>query len=320
MFNGNLRTGERLTAAHRDATVQDAIAKDVFKGVELQDSWTQEPDRSLTTFVTNRSIGTDFALRFSRNVFCARVPVTEEVMGEVIAFLNDKNTEYATGNADYNWNLLADNCVHTVRNALAAASVWPPLSVLETKIRHLFNLAVPANEFVNLAILGAEGPLGDFREIEADDSARDALRDFRWLPTRQGALVKTLLVHQPNDIFETQFRLFAVQSPLRMGKTANVMRLLSDPRFVDLDSNLRYFRDSYDAILANQYYRRAPLASVRGTPYRRVGRLHLDYIQTQRNEVEGLLARLAAYDATPNASHGEYGTLGPVGPGVYDDE
>jgi hypothetical protein len=249
--------------------------------------------------VANHSITADFALQFARNVFCARIPVTEPVLNEVIAFLNDKNQEYATGKADYNWSLLANNCVHTVRNALAAANMWSPVSVLGIKIRHLFRLAVPANEFVNMAALGTEGPIDDYQQIQAEGALRDALHDFRWLPTRHGALLKTLPVHEPNDIYNSQFRLFAVQSPLSMGTTASAVRLLSDPRYVDLKSNLLYFRDKYDAILAAHDYSIDRLASVRGTPYRRVERLHYDYIQAQRQEVEGMLGRLSKLENVP---------------------
>jgi hypothetical protein len=45
------------------------------------------------------------------------------MLDEVIAFLNDKNREYAEGDAHYNWSVWADNCVHTLRNALAAANI-----------------------------------------------------------------------------------------------------------------------------------------------------------------------------------------------------
>lgn len=317
-FNGGLKPGETLTAARRDATVQEAIARDVFKGVEFHDRWTRGPDRSLATYVTDESIGTDFALQFSRNVFCSRVPVTEDALDEIIAFLNDKNYEYATGKADYNWHLLADNCVHTVRNALAAANFWSPISVLQTKLQSLFNLAVPANEFVNLGVLGAAGPLDDYRDIQNEGPSRDALHDFHWLPTRHGALVKTLPVHEPNEVYQTRFRLFAVQSPFRMGKTASAVELLSDPRFVDLPTNLRTFRDRYDAILANHDYVVDPLASVRGTPYRRVERLHLAYIQAQRDEVDEMIRQIEAYDAVPGAPKGETTLLGPVA--VGDDD
>ena len=292
-YNGHLDPGERLTRARFDTTVREAIDKGVFDGVDLHPGWTTRPDQKLEDFVAERSIGTDFALQFSRNLFCARVPVPEPVLDEIIAFLNDKNYEYATGEADYNWNLLADNCVHTVRNALAAANVWSPISVLEIKIRHLLNPAVPANEFVNLALLGAEGPLEDYEQIQGEGAPRDALHEFKWLPTRHGALLKTLPVHAPNDVYDTEFRLFAVQSPFRMGKAADTVRLLSDPRHVDLGTNLRHFRARYDAILAEHDDRGDRFASVRGTPYRRVERLHHDYIQAQRLEVEALLNRLS---------------------------
>jgi hypothetical protein len=292
-FKGHVQPGERLTQSHVDATVRAAIEKGVFSGVELHPGWTRRREWTLEEFVADQSIGTDFALQFSRNVFCARVPVTEPVLDEVIAFLNDKNEEYATGEADYNWSLLANNCVHTVRNALAAANLWSPMSVREVKIRHLFNLAVPANEFVKLAILGADGPLDDYRDVQGDGPPRDALHEFRWLPTRHGALVKTMPVHTPNDIYTTDFQLFVVQSPFSMAKTAHAVRLMSDSRYAHLKSNLLHFRDRYDRILKDHEYRIDRLASVRGTPYRRVGRLHLDHIEAQRRDVDGLLAQLA---------------------------
>jgi hypothetical protein len=159
-FRGNLAPGWRLTRAHFDATVREVIRRGVFHGVELHDYPTTDgAERSLEDFVAHHSIGTDLALQFARSVFCARVPVTEPMLEEVTDFLNDKNREYAQGEADYNWSLLAANCVHTLRNALAAANVWTPLSVQMVKLLHLFDLAVPANEFVNLAELGTEGKI-----------------------------------------------------------------------------------------------------------------------------------------------------------------
>lgn len=157
-------------------------------------------ERSLEDFIGRQSPATDFALRFARTVFCARMPVTEEMLVEVMDLLNELNREYATGEADYEWSGLSDNCVHTLRNALAAASIWTPTSVGVVKLRQLFNLAVPANEFVNLARLGAEGPLDDYGKVYGERVHRDALIDFGWLPTRQGALVKALPVHAENDL------------------------------------------------------------------------------------------------------------------------
>ena len=301
-FSGNLKPGERVTQTYVDATVQDALDKGVFDGVELHPGWERNGNTTLREFVADRSITTDFALQFARNVFCARVPVTEPVLDEVIAFLNDKNREYATGKADYNWHVLADNCVHTVRNALAAANVWSPISVLQTKILSLFHLAVPAHEFVNLAILGSEGPLDDYREVYGEDASRDSLQDFKWLPTRHGALVKTLPVHEANDIFSTDFRLFVVQSPFRMGRTGEAIRLLSEKRNVELEANLRYFLGRYNNILGEYREQLDGLATVRGSPYRRFGRLYYSYIQQQRDDVEAKLAQLAALQSSPAAA------------------
>jgi hypothetical protein len=292
VFNGNLKPGERLTREHFDKTVKLAIARGVYDGVEFHPGWKSSPESTLEEYVANHSVSADFALQFARNVFCARVPVPEPVLNEIIAFLNDKNIEYATGKADYNWNLVSNNCVHTVRNALAAANIWSPVSVLGVKIRHLFRLAVPANEFVNLALEASEGPLDSYREIQADGPARDALHEFHWLPTRHGALLKTLPVHEPNDIYNTAFRLFSVQSPLTMARTSDAVRLLSEAPNVDLKLNLERFRDRYDAILAARDEVSDRMASVRGSPYRRAERLHHEYIQAQRHDVDLLLSRL----------------------------
>jgi len=168
--------------------------------------------------------------------------------------------------------------------------------VRAVKFRQIFNLAVPANEFVNLAELGTKGDIEDYREIQRNGPERDALHEFHWLPTRHGALLKTLPVHEPNDLYDTTFRLFTLQSPFRMGKTQRAIDLLSDQRFVQLDANLRYFQQKYDTILTSRDEERDMLSSVRGSPYRRVERLYYEYIETQRAEVAGMLDRLSSLE------------------------
>jgi len=295
-YQGNLKFGEPLTQARFETAVRNAVSKGIYKGVRLHASPSVGADPNLEEFISKEGIGTDLALQFARSVFCARLPITAPMLDEIISFLNDKNREYFEGEADYNWDVWADNCAHTLRNALAAANIWSPLSVRAVKFRQIFNLAVPANQFVNLAELGTQGNIGDYREIQRDGPERDALHEFHWLPTRHGALLKTLPVHEPNDLYDATFRLFTLQSPFGMGRTQRAVDLLSDGRFVRLDANLRYFHEKYDAILAGHDERRDMLASVRGTPYRRVERLYYEYIKTQRAEVEGMLNRLAALE------------------------
>lgn len=296
-FEGLAGPGERITEALVERTVQHAIGLGIFDGVDLHPPYDAADPVSLRDFVATHSAGTDYALRYARNVFCARIPITDGQLDEVIAFLNDKNIEYATGEADYNWNLFNHNCVHTVRNALAAANVWTAISVGEVKLRALMNLAVPANEFVNLALRGADGPLDDPDAIMADGPARDALHEFGWLPQRHGALAKFLPARAENDMFDPGFRLFAVQSLLRMGFTAKAVRLMSDPIHTDLESNLRHFVGRYAEIEARSGRAHDPMITVRGDPLRRAGRLHLDYVRAQRADAAAKLDAVMALKA-----------------------
>ena len=301
-YQGNLKLGEPLTQAHFDATVHDVVSKGVYNGVQFHTSPSTAADASLENFIAEEGIGTDLALQFARSVFCARLPITEPMLHEIIDFLNDKNREYAEGAADYKWSVWADNCAHTLRNALAAANIWPPLSVRAVKFRQLFNLAVPANEFVNLAMQGTESDIDDYQEIQHDGPRRDTLHEFHWLPTRHGALLKTLPIHEPNELYDTTFRLFTLQSPFRMGRTQHTIDLLSDDRFVNLGANLHYFHDKYASILAGHDERHEMLTSVRGTPYRRVERLFYEYVKTQLAEVDSMLVRLSTLEDRGDAA------------------
>jgi len=95
------------------------------------------------------------------------------------------------------------------------------------------------------------------------------------------------------------FGLFTLQSPFLMGKTQRAINLLSDQRFVDLDANLHYFAEKYDAILARHDEERDTMATVRGTPFRRVAQLYDQHIHTQRDEVRAM-ERVAAVSSEPS--------------------
>ena len=140
----------------------------------------------------------------------------------------------------------------------------------------------------------------DYRDILRNGPRRDAFHEFHWLPTQPGALLRTPLVHSPNDLYDTTFRLFTLQSPFLMGKTQRAIALLSTERFVNLNVNLHYFERRYDAILARRDERRDAMASVRGTAFRRVESLWYDYIRSQGAEVHSMLDRIAAMPVALN--------------------
>jgi hypothetical protein len=290
-LDGGLEPDEVVTRARFERVAQEAIDSGVFHGVELWPRPAGAPDPDLFGFVTHRSAGTDFAVRLARSSLCGRLPVEAEMLDEIMDFLNDLNREYATGAADFEWSGYHDNCVHTVRNALAAASVWGPISVRRTKLLQLFHLAVPANEAIRLAALGTMGPLESYRQVFRDDSARNALLEFGWLPTRHGALVVSLPVHARNELFDPRPRLLVFQGPVTKRTTRRLLEMLDDPRFTELDANLAHFEDVYRGILAAKE-ERDPFASLFGDRYRRVQRRYAALIESELREVERMQASL----------------------------
>ena len=251
-FDGELGPYDLLDEAHLEATLDRALELELFRGVELHPVRGDEAPADLREFVRVESLGTDFALRFGRTVFCARLPLHPDMLLRAMEFLNDLNDEYYHGEADYDWSGYADNCVHTLHNALAAAGVWKPKSVRTTRLRQLFNLAVPANAFVDLAFLSNEFPIEDFGKIRGDPLRWEGLVEHDWLPAVPGALVSTMTVHQVNALYDTKLRLFILRGLLRDDTTKRVQSLLSDGRYLQIDANLRYFYERYDAILARR--------------------------------------------------------------------
>jgi hypothetical protein len=213
------------------------------------------------------------------------------MLDEIIDFLNDLNRQYATGAADYQWNGIHDNCVHTLRNALAAASIWEPKSINLIKLRQLFQLAIPANEFATLAELGTSGPLDDFDAIYHENAWRTALLEFGWLPTRHGALLSILPVHQANDLYDTTFRQLVMEGPMGRGTTQRVRALFLEEHNRDLARNLSHFRDEYQRILAGRT-EAAPHAELRGGRRRTVRRRYERYVEAQLADVTRKLEQL----------------------------
>lgn len=297
-FFDDLRPDEAVTHARIERAAREAVDAGVFRGVELWPWPGQTPDSTAVDFAAQRSVGTDFALSYARSSLCGRLPVTADMLDEIIEFLNDLNREFATGAEDYHWSGYADNCVHTLRNALAAASIWEPISVRTAKLLQVFHLAIPANEALNLAALGTMGPLESYSRIVRDDAMRNALLEFGWLPTRHGALLISLPVHPRNEVFDTHPRLLALQGPFRRHKTQRLVELLDDPRYTELDANLRFYEERYRAILARKD-EQDTLAAVRGDRYRRVRRRYFSVIERELAEVRQMRGGTGAAAAPP---------------------
>lgn len=292
-YHGNLIDDQRLTQEHFEATFREAADLGLFRGVEFHEEFlaSKPPDLTTEEYIASRSIGTDYGLKFGRSIFCGRLPVTKHMLQEVLAFLNELNGEYASGKADYNWSGYHDNCVHTIRNALANAGIWKSKSVNTTKLRQFFNLAIPANEFANLAILGNEYPIENLSQLYQDEVKRKSLLERRWLPTRHGALLKTIGVHEDNDLYDTRFKIFVLQAPLLKFKSRRVRRMLSEGRYLDVEPNLLHFKAKYEAILRD---RPADVELVsEGETFGNDVDTYYEYIEQQLEDVENKLRRIS---------------------------
>ncbi|MBW2422277.1 MAG: hypothetical protein JRH19_27340, partial [Deltaproteobacteria bacterium] len=209
-FDGGLTQYERLDQERFDAAVQEAVDLGMFRGVELHTIGDEEGPREMTDFVATQSLGTDFALRFGRTVFCTRMPMPEQMLMKAMDYLNSLNDEYYNGEAEYNWSGYADNCVHTLHNALAAAGVWKPKSVRATKIRQLFNMAVPANAFVDLAYLANHYPIENYSKVRDSELYWEDLKTQAWVPAAPGGLIEMMPVLQRNELYDTKYRMFVL--------------------------------------------------------------------------------------------------------------
>jgi hypothetical protein len=251
-LDGDVEPSDRLTREHYDAVLEEAVEMGMMRGIEIHDSYLEEkdPSQSLEDFIAEQSIGTDFALRFARTIYCSRLPLTAEQMILVMDYLNRLNEEYALGEADYNWSGYSDNCVHTLHNALAAAFIWKPKSIRTIKLRQFFNLAIPSNEVVDLGALSSLTEFEDPRKVYENELWRKTLLQYDWLPMRHGALMSSIPIHQDNDLFDTRLRIFVLSRPFGYGTNKKANLMLRDGRGTELEQNLRWYRRLYEDILA----------------------------------------------------------------------
>jgi hypothetical protein len=217
------------------------------------------------------------------------------MLAKVMDYLNGLNEEYWSGKAEYNWSGYSDNCVHTLHNALAAAGVWKPKSIQGTKFRQLFNLAVPANTFVDLAYLLNRFPIEDFDKVRRDELRWRGLTEDDWVPASPGGLVKMLPIHQVNALYDTRYRMFVLGGFFKSDARKRARHLLTDGRYLQLDANLRYFYERYQRILAGRD-EESWRDSLRGEEYHQDREAYYGYIERRRDAVLEVLRRLARLD------------------------
>jgi hypothetical protein len=217
------------------------------------------------------------------------------MMEKIVDYLNEQNSKYASGEKDYHWSGLHNNCSHVLNNSLAAAGVEPFTSVQTYKLKQFFNLSIPSNETIDLADLSITYPIEDFYKIYRDKVKRKSLLEHNWLPTQHGALFQTVGVHQKNDLYDTGVRILVLQPPLLQTVRRKFFAIYEDPRYTtDLRANLSSFKERYEAILEE---RPDDWEDVAGKNcYIKARKVYYEYIEQQLEDVNAKLLMLSPVD------------------------
>jgi hypothetical protein len=290
-FNGNLKDGQTLNQAHFEATIQTILDQHLLRGVEVyEDRLTGILPGTAEHRLAESLLGTDTAIRFARSIWCTSLPLEVPQVEAIVGYLNDLNRTYATGERSYAYSLLSDNCVDALHNSLAAAGVWPHKTHYKLFARRLMNIGVPANEVVNFGARANLFPVERFASVYRDDAMRESLDRFAWLPARHGALTQSVPVHRPNELYDTSLQMYVVEGPGKR-ESKRAQEMLDDARYTDLATNLRYWEERYERMLAEPPARGGWLA---GDDWRRSQAGYRAYAAAQLAEVRTLLGQAVA--------------------------
>jgi len=243
----------RLTRLAYRRAQQQAEAQGVLDGVVFHDDVFDDmpPGMARRDWMYEVSIGTDYAVGFARDRYCARVPLDRARMARVVAFLNDLNAPYKAGQV-FEWNVVRNNCSHMIHNALSAADIWDVWEPERFILFAAFDFPVPKNEFVNLMGRTNDLALDDPAALYADPATREAVLADGALPSAPGALAEFRPVVQDNEVYDTDLSLIFYDDPITARYERRLRAIFAEPRYVDLDANLHYFSALYRRVQARR--------------------------------------------------------------------
>jgi hypothetical protein len=251
-YHGDLKPGQPLTRRVYDATKIHAKRLGLYEAIRFHDRVFDEmpSDYARDAFKYEVSIGTDYAIGYARDRYCVRVPVSAAQMTRIVAYLNALNRPYRDGNAEYEWSVLNDNCIHVAHNALSSIGFWPPWPTRRFILLAAFDFPVPKNEFVNIMRRANDMPIENLLAVWDDKAARRALLAGDEFPTRAGAIATFEPVTQDNALYNTDLQLIFYDDPMFGPYEGWYRRIATDPRYTDLEADLQHFRVLYARIEA----------------------------------------------------------------------
>jgi hypothetical protein len=242
-YHGDLKPGQALTRAVYNATKAHAKRLGLYDAIRFHDVVFDDmpPGYKRDAFKYEVSIGTDYAIGYARDRYCARVPVSAAQMAHIVDFLNGLNRPYRDGKAVYEWSVLNDNCIHVAHNALSSIGFWPMWPTHRFILVAAFDFPVPKNEFVNIMRRANDMPVGNLLAVWNDQSARRALLAGEGLPARPGAIATFEPVTKDNAVYNTDLELIFYDEPVFGHYEEWYRQIAAQSRYTDLQTNLRHF-------------------------------------------------------------------------------
>jgi hypothetical protein len=249
VFEGMLDHGEALTRSSYARTQEQARAMGILDGIEFHERFFRDKPRRMSRldYMYDISVGTDYAVRFGRDVYRAKVPLDRQRMETIVASLNALNAPYRDGRRVYQWRLFTDNCSHVAHNALATAGIWAPWPTGQFFALAAVNFPVPKNEFVDLVFRANDLPVDNPCALYADAVAKRSLNDLDVVPTAPGGLASIDRAIAANEVYETEkLRLIFYANPFWGKYHLHFARIFRERRYFDLETNLRFFAALYE--------------------------------------------------------------------------
>jgi hypothetical protein len=300
-FHGLLKPDEPLTRETYGRTVAQAQALKIYDGIDFRQKAVEKrpPDESLQDYMYMLSLGTDYALGYARDRYCARVPLTRPQMEKMVGYLNAVNEPYATGAREFRWSVFRNNCAHLARNGLAEAGIWHGWPVEQAWPIAVFSFPTPKNEFVNLMRRLNDLPIGDIEALYRDEVARAALMNEDVIATAPGGLAELERATPKNEIYDPDVSLIFYDDPTLGPYARHLARIKSEPRYFDLQANLDHFSGLYRQILADRkplsFYlaKRSGAGEVERASFSAFYARYYDYMTRQSAAVEEMRRKLA---------------------------
>jgi hypothetical protein len=251
-YHGDLKPGEALTRQVYDATKAHARRLGFYDAIRFHNEVFEDmpPGYTPDAFKYEVSIGTDYAIGYARDRYCARVPVSAAQMARIVDYLNGLNRPYRDGKTEYEWSVLTDNCIHVAHNALASVGFWTLWPIHQFFLLAAFDFPVPKNEFVNIMRRANDMPVDNLLAVWNDKPARRALLAGEGLPTRPGAIATFEPVTHDNPLYDTDLQLIFYDDPVFGPYEGWYRQIAAQPRYTDLAANLQHYHALYAQIEA----------------------------------------------------------------------